>query len=89
MTVEVASSTITFKMYTGSTVIYTFTAAAGTTIADVANINIGFLIDSENQVAKPSFTYKSGDTYSYNQEEATDEEMADIYTWLSAGLSSS
>ena len=89
MTVTVASSTITFKMYTGSTVIYTFTAAAGTTIADVANINIGFLIDSTNQVAKPSFTYKSGDTYSYNQETPTDEEMADIYTWLSAGLPSS
>lgn len=86
MTVTVASSTITFKMFTGSTLIYTFTAAAGTTIADVANINIGFLIDNDLQLAKPSFTYKSGDTYSYNQEDPTDEEMALIYTWLSAGL---
>jgi hypothetical protein len=25
--------------------------------------------------------------YSYNQETPTDAEMADIYTWLSAGLS--
>ena len=89
MTVTVASSTITFKMYTGSTVIYTFTAAAGTTIVDVANINIGFLIDNNLHLAKPSFTYKSGDTYSYNQEAPTDEEMALIYTWLSAGLPSS
>ena len=82
MTVTAKNNTITFKMYNGETVIYTFTAASGTTIADVGNINIGFLQDEELQLAKPSFTYKSGDTYSYNQEDPTEEEMALIYTWL-------
>lgn len=86
LTVAVANSTITFKLYTGSTVIYTFTAASGTTIADCANINIGFLVDTNLELAKPSFTYKDGSTYDYNQEGPTDEEMADIYTWLSAGI---
>lgn len=82
ITVAVASSTITFKMYTGDSVIYTFDAAYGSTIEDVNKINMGFLVDDTNQVAKPSFTYESNNAYSYNQEEPTDSEMGDIYTWL-------
>lgn len=83
MTVTVANSVITFKMYIGDSVIYSFNATYGTTIDDVSNINAGFLVDDENQVAKPSFVYKNGDNeYSYNQESPTNSQMQDIYSWI-------
>lgn len=82
ITVAVASNTITFKMYIGNSVIYTFNAASGSTITDVKDISLAFLIDKDSGVAKPSLVYKSSDTYSYNQESPTDSEMQDIYTWL-------
>lgn len=88
LTVQVASSQIVFKLYSNSTEIYSFTSPVGTSTSDVENIHISFLIDTTNEVAKPSFIYYNGSTYSYNQESPTDAEMGDIYTWLSAGLPS-
>lgn len=82
ITVAVANNTITFKMYIGDSVIYTFNAASGSTIADVKDISLAFLIDKSSGVAKPSLVYKSSDTYSYNQESPTESEMQDIYVWL-------
>lgn len=87
MTVKVADGHIVFTLYTGNTVTYTFNSAVGTSASDVDKISIGFLVDSEQQLAKPSLVYDNGDdTYSYNQEEPTEEQMGLIYTWLSAGL---
>ena len=84
MTVQVANSHVVFTMYIGNAVIYTFNAAVGTTISDINKINIGFLKDTTNEVAKPSFIYDNGNnTYSYNQETPTDAEMELIYMWLS------
>lgn len=57
MTVKVANSKITFTLYSGSTAIYSFDSPVGTTIADINKINVGFLVDATNQVAKPSFIY--------------------------------
>lgn len=87
MTVKVADGHIVFTLYTGNTATYTFNSAVGTSASDVDKISIGFLVDSEQQLAKPSLVYDNGDdTYSYNQEEPTEEQMGLIYTWLSAGL---
>ena len=88
MTVQISNSDILFKLYTGDTAIYSFTAYAGSTVLDADNIYVHFLIESEQQLAKPSMVYANGSVLSYNQEEPTDAEMADIYTWLSAGLPS-
>ena len=83
MTVEVDNDTITFRMYIGNSVIYSFDAAYGDSIEDVSKINMGFLIDETNQIAKPSFTYKTDENeFSYNQESPTNSQMQDIYTWL-------
>lgn len=86
MTVKLDNSHLVFTLYSGELVTYSFNAYAGTTVADVDNIYVHFLLDSEQQLAKPSMIYYNGSTYSYNQEEPTDEQMAAIYTWLSAGL---
>ena len=88
MTVQISNSDILFKLYTGDIAIYSFTAYAGSTVLDADNIYVHFLIESEQQLAKPSMVYANGSVLSYNQEEPTDAEMADIYTWLSAGLPS-
>lgn len=89
LTVQIDNNSLLFTMYTGTTEIYSFTGEMGSTITDLANIHIGFLIDSNLQLAKPSFAYMDSlNSYSYNQETPTDEEMADIYTWVSAGLPS-
>lgn len=87
LTAKVDNSHIVFTLYTGSTVIYTFNSAVGTAPSDASKISVGFLIDNDQQLAKPSFVYDNGDnTYSYNQETPTDAQMADIYTWVSAGM---
>jgi len=87
LTVQIDNSTVLFKMYTGNTEIYSFTSLIGSTLLDVNKINVSFLIDEANAVAKPSFIYDMSDySYRYNQESPTDEEMSAIYTWLSAGL---
>lgn len=87
LTAKVDNSHIVFTLYTGNTATYTFNSAVGTSASDVDKISIGFLVDSEQQLAKPSLVYDNGDeTYSYNQEEPTEEQMGLIYTWLSAGL---
>lgn len=89
LTAQIDNSTIIFKMYTSNAEIYSFTSQIGTSASDTYKIDIGFLIDNTNQVAKPSFLYDVGSSsYKYNQEEPTDAEMALIYTWLSAGLPS-
>lgn len=89
LTVQIDSNSLLFTMYIGSTEIYSFTGEMGSTITDLTNIHIGFLIDTNLELAKPSFAYMDSlNSYSYNQETPTDEEMADIYTWLSAGLPS-
>ena len=89
LTVQIDNNSLLFTMYTGTTEIYSFTGEMGSTITDLANIHIGFLIDSNLQLAKPSFAYMDSlNSYSYNQEQPTDAEMALIYTWLSAGLPS-
>ena len=85
MTVLKDGDDIKFKFYTNGTAIYTVTSQ----LADVSKIYVSFLADSENQVMKPSFIYETASgVYSYNQEEPTDEQMGDLYTWLSAGLTS-
>ena len=85
MTVLKDGNDIKFKFYTNGTAIYTVTSQ----LADVSKIYVSFLADSENQVMKPSFIYETASgVYSYNQEEPTDEQMGDLYTWLSAGLPS-
>ena len=87
LTVQVSSGHIVFKLYTGNTEIYSFTSPIGSGVSDVDDIHVSFLVDQENEVAKPSFIYKTAtDTYSYNQESPSDSEMADIYTWISAGI---
>lgn len=89
ITVEISNNAIVFKMFTGAVQIYTFTSPVGSSASDVSNISVSFLVDDDNEVAKPSFIYKSENTYSYNQESPTDAEMGLIYTWLQAGLSNS
>jgi len=87
LTVKIDSGHIVFTLYTGTTSIYSFNSAVGTGVNDLSKISVGFLVDNEQQIAKPSFVYNNGtSSYAYNQEEPTDEEMALIYTWLSAGL---
>lgn len=86
MTVQISNSSILFKLYTGDSVTYSFTAYTGSTIYDADNIYVHFLMDSDQQLAKPSMIYANGSVLSYNQEEPTDAQMGDIYTWLSAGL---
>lgn len=87
LTAQISSGTILFKMYILNTVIYSFTSPVGSSAADVKKVHVAFLKDDTNEVAKPSFVYHTGTgTYSYNQESPTDTEMADIYTWLSAGI---
>lgn len=88
MTVQISNSSILFKLYTGDSVTYSFTAYTGSTIYDADNIYVGFLIDAEQELAKPSMVYANGSVLSYNQEEPTDAQMADIYTWISPGLPS-
>lgn len=90
LTVQISSNTILFKLYTGSTAIYSFTSPVGSGTTDINKIYAGFLVDTTNEIAKPSFFYDAGSSsIEYNQEEPTDAQMADIYTWLSAGLPSS
>lgn len=87
LTAQINNNSILFKMYSGNTVIYSFTSQTGTSVSDISKINAGFLIDTEREVAKPSFIYDIGSSsYKYNSETPTDAEMADIYTWLQAGL---
>lgn len=87
LTAKIANSHIVFTFYSGDTVIYSFNSAVGTGVADIGKIYVSFLIDHDFQVAKPSFIYDNGDsTYSYNQETPTDAQMADLYTWVNAGL---
>ena len=85
LTVQLSSGHIVFKMYIGNTEIYSFTSPVGTSASDTdtAKIHVAFLEDSTNHVAKPSFVYHTGTgVYSYNLEEPTDAEMADIYSWI-------
>lgn len=90
LTVQISNNTILFKLYTGSSVIYSFTSPVGSGTTDINKIYAGFLVDTTNEIAKPSFFYDAGSSsIEYNQEEPTDAQMADIYTWLSAGLPSS
>ena len=90
LTVQISNAHIVFKMYINSTLIYTFTSPVGTSTTDIDKISVGFLIDDENEVAKPSFIYDNGnDTYQYNQEAPTDAEMGLIYEWLSGGYTPS
>lgn len=88
MTVQTYNNTLLFKLYLSTTVIYSFTAYAGIGVYDTENIYVGFLIDYDLQLAKPSMVYKNDTSYAYNQESPTDAEMGLIYTWLSAGLPS-
>lgn len=89
LTVQVSNGHIVFKLYLGSTEIYSFTSPVGSSVNDANKIHVSFLKDDTNYLAKPSFIYETANgVYSYNQESPTDAEMADIYTWLSAGLPS-
>ena len=88
LTVQIDNNTILFKMYTSNSEIYSFTSSVGNTKDDIDKINVGFIKDDNNQIAKPSLIYNNNGTYSYNQETPTDAEMQDIYTWLSAGTNS-
>ena len=86
LTAQISNNTILFKMYTGNTNIYSFTSPIGTGKVDVGKINAGFIVDETNHIAKPSFYYNAGSgSYMYNQEQPTDAQMSDIYTWLQGG----
>ena len=87
MTAQIANNKILFKLYTGNTNIYSFEGYAGTSVADANNIYVHFLVDNENDVAKPSMIYVNGNTLAYNQESPTEEQMGLIYTCISAGFS--
>jgi len=83
LTVQISSSQYLFKLYTGNTVIYSWTSPVGTSVSDADKIHVAFLQDTTKQVAKPSFVYHTGTgVYSYNQETPSDSEMSAIYTWL-------
>ena len=83
MSVKKVNGDVVFTLYDNGTSIYDFVSP----IDDIENIYISFLIDDTNEVAKPSMIYFDGtDTYTYNVEEPTDEEMADIYLWLLDGI---
>lgn len=82
LTVQVSNDQIIFKMYTGETEIYSWISSIGTTVDDVENIYVQFIQDDTYEMAKPSFVYYNGSTYSYNQENPTDAQMQAIYTWL-------
>lgn len=87
LTVQISDSHYVFTLYTEDTPIYSFQSPIGSTPADAKKIHVAFLQDTENEVAKPSFVYHTGSgIYSYNQESPSASEMADIYTWLQAGL---
>lgn len=85
MTAQISDGHILFKLYSGETVIYSFNAYAGSTVSDANKIYVQFLKDDTNEIAKPSLVYFDGTNYSINQETPTDEQMADIYTWLQGG----
>lgn len=53
------------------------------------NAYLSMLVDEEQEVAKPSIIYESSSTYSYNQEDPTDTEMANLYKWLTANVNMS
>lgn len=82
MTAQISDNHILFKMYLNNTVIYQFNAYSGTTTTDATNIYVGFVYDTEKEVAKPSLVYQGGTNYTYNAENPTYAEMQDIYTWL-------
>jgi len=84
MTAQISDGHILFKFYSGENVIYSFNAYAGSTVSDANKIYVQFLKDDTNEIAKPSLVYFDGTNYSINQETPTDEQMSDIYTWLSA-----
>ena len=82
MTAQISDGHILFKLYSGETVIYSFNAYAGSTVSDANKIYVQFLKDDTNEIAKPSLVYFDGTNYSINQETPTDEQMANIYSWL-------
>lgn len=83
MTVKVDDNSIVFSLYSWENVIYSFTSPVGSTPADVKKIHAAFLKDDENEIAKPSFVYRTGSgVYSWNLEEPSDTEMSNIYSWL-------
>lgn len=72
---------VNLKFYMGgsSTPFYTITDH------NYTNSWLGFLIDEENEVAKPSIITRTGtnpDVYTYNNETPTDSEMQQLYLWL-------
>lgn len=86
LAVLVSNGHIVFKLYSSGSLIYSFTSPVGDSPEDAKYIIPGFLIDAENEVAKPSFAYKNDSVYMYNQEEPTDEQMSLIYEWLYPGI---
>ena len=101
MTAELIESNgnkhIKFRIYLGDTLIYQFIGqyVDESLSRTVKDINIGFLIDENNQIGRPSNIYYVSDQYAtdyqkyiYNasNETPTESEMQDIYTWLVAGM---
>lgn len=82
LTVMVSNGDIIFKLYSDSTIIYTFMAYLGSSTTDINKIYVSFIEDEEKELAKPSFIYVGNDGYYYNQEVLTDSEMEDVYEWL-------
>lgn len=83
LTVKKVNDSVVFTMYANDVEIYSWTSE----VNDISKVNIGFLIDDDLEVGKPSFIYDNSDnTVTYNAEEPTDEEMSDIYLWLIEGI---
>lgn len=91
---------ITFRLYINDEQIYQFVSqyvdTSQVSIAKiVSNINIGFLIDEDRELAKPSNIYYVSDQYATNyqkyiynasDESPSDSVMGDIYDWLQPGI---
>lgn len=89
LTVQKSGNNIVFTFYSEETSIYSFNSYYGSSVRDIENIYIGFLIDSNQEVMKPSFIYETSDeVYAFNQEEPTDAQMSALYNWIAPGLPS-
>lgn len=90
MTVKRDESTnqLIFTFYTGSNVISEIYATSydngnQVPITDPTKVHIAFLKDDESQVAMPSFVFeKENEHYTYNNNIIPNDEMCDIYDWL-------
>lgn len=89
LTVQKSGNNIVFTFYSEETSIYSFNSYYGSSVRDIESIYIGFLIDSNQELMKPSFVYETSDgVYAFNQETPTEVQMSSLYNWVAPGLPS-